>query len=99
MGIGKRLSTSTADLTSALPAGEAVRNDEEKTVLARTAPGQMLAIHTGMAALQIELQVLQDRLKRFDGGLVTRHIDPNSVRPTRWANRHEASFATPSCCP
>lgn len=96
MGIGKRLSTSTADLTSALPAGEAVRNDEEKTVLARTAPGQMLAIHTGMAALQIELQVLQDRLKRFDGGLVTRHIDPNSVRPTRWANRHEASFATPA---
>lgn len=96
MGIGKRLSTSTVDLASALPAGEAARNVEEKTVLARTAPGQMLAIHTGMAALHNELRVLQARLKKFDGGWVTRHIDPNFIRPTRWANRHEASFATPA---
>lgn len=96
MGIGKRLSTSTADLASALPASEVKRSGDEKTVLARTAPGQMLAIHSGMAALQSELLALQDRLKKFDGGLVTRHIDPTCIRPTRWANRHEASFATPA---
>jgi ParB family chromosome partitioning protein len=96
MGIGKRLSKSTADLASLLPVKEVGRGGDEKTALARTAPGQMLAIHSGMAALQSELLVLQDRLQKFDGGLVTRYIDPTSIRPTRWANRHEASFATPA---
>jgi ParB family chromosome partitioning protein len=96
MGIGKRLSTSTADLASALPASEVERNGDEKAVLVRTAPGQLLAIHSGMSALQNEVQVLQERLKKFDGALVTRQIDPTSIRPSRWANRHEASFATPA---
>lgn len=96
MGIGKRLTTSTADLASALPAGAVAAPGEEKTVLARTAPGQMLALHSGMAKLQTELNVLQDRLKKFDGAAVTRHLDPTSIRPTRWANRHEASFSMPA---
>ena len=96
MGIGKRLSTSTADLASALPASEVGRKGDENAVLARTAPGQLLAIHSGMSALQNEVQVLQERLKKFDGSLVTRLIDPTSIRPSRWANRHEASFATPA---
>lgn len=96
MGIGKRLSTSTADLVAALPASELERNGEEKAVLARTAPGQLLAIHSGMSALQNEVLVLQERLRKFDGGLVTRQIDPTAIRPSRWANRHEASFATPA---
>jgi ParB family chromosome partitioning protein len=96
MGIGKRLSTSTADLASALPASEVGRNGDENAVLVRTAPGQLLAIHSGMSALQNEVQVLHERLKKFDGGLVTRQIDPTAIRPTRWANRHEASFATPA---
>ena len=96
MGIGKRLSTSTADLASALPVSEVGRKGDENAVLARTAPGQLLAIHSGMSALQNEVQALQERLKKFDGGLVTRQIDPTSIRPSRWANRHEASFATPA---
>lgn len=96
MGIGKTLSISTADLRATLPREELTRTDKEKPVLARTAPGQMLAIHTGMAALQNELQVLQDRLKKFDGGLVTRRIDPATIGHTRWANRHEASFSSPA---
>jgi ParB family chromosome partitioning protein len=56
----------------------------------------MLAIHSGVAALQSELLTLQVRLKKFEGGLVTRHVDPNFIKPSRWANRHEASFATPA---
>jgi len=96
MGIGKRLSSSTADLAAALLTCAVGRNEEDKTVLARTAPGQLLAIHSGMVALQTELEVLKDRLKGFDGSMITRDLDPRSIRPTRWANRHEASFATPA---
>jgi ParB family chromosome partitioning protein len=95
MGIGKRLSASTAGLASALVPAAENRKGELQPVMARTAPGQLLAAHSGMVALQDELQVLREALKRFDGSLVTRQLDPATVHPTRWANRHEASFATP----
>lgn len=95
MGIGKRLSESTAGLASALVPAAGDRKGEQQPVMARTAPGQVLAAHSGMVALQDELTALREELSRFDGSLVTKQIDPTCIRPTRWANRHEASFATP----
>ncbi len=94
MGIGKRLSESAAGLASAIVPAADDRKGESQPVLARTAPGQLLAAHAGMVALQDELTALRDKLRRMDGSLVTRRIDPTCISPTRWANRHEASFAT-----
>lgn len=63
--------------------------------LPRTGPGQMLAFRGQMREVEGELTTLRDRLQRFDGAMPTRKLDPKSVRASRWANRHEASFATP----
>jgi ParB family chromosome partitioning protein len=94
MGIGKRLSESAAGLAAALVPVTVDRKGEPQPVMARTAPGQLLAAQAGMVALQDELTALRDKLRRLDGSLVTRRIDPTCISPTRWANRHEASFAT-----
>jgi ParB family chromosome partitioning protein len=48
-----------------------------------------------MLAAEGELQRLRDALQQFDGSLPTRKLDPRQVVPSRWANRHDASFATP----
>lgn len=96
MGIGDRILASTAGLASASRDEPSRADDIGPGGIAKTAPGQMLAVHSGMIAMRAELQALQARLKNFDGSMATRCLDPASVRPTRWANRHEASFATPA---
>ncbi|WP_084217415.1 ParB/RepB/Spo0J family partition protein [Xenophilus azovorans] len=60
----------------------------------RTGPGQMLAFRGQMQAVEGELAGLRDRLQRFDGAMPSRRLDPRLVQPSRWANRHEASFQT-----
>ena len=94
MGIGDRILASTAGLASAGRNEPSQANEGSPAVMARTAPGQMLAVHSGMIAMREELQTLHTRLKQFDGSMVTRLLDPASIKSTRWANRHEASFAT-----
>lgn len=37
---------------------------------------------------------LKNRLAEFDGANATRKIDPNKIKSSRWANRHEKSFET-----
>lgn len=94
MGIGDRILASTAGLASAGRNESSQASSGSSGGTARTAPGQMMALHSGMNAMREELQVLHAKLKHFDGSMVTRLLDPASVRPTRWANRHEASFTT-----
>ena len=60
----------------------------------RTGPGELLAFRGQMLAAEGEVSRLRDALARFDGSLPTKRLDPQQVRPSRWANRHEASFAT-----
>lgn len=61
---------------------------------ARTAPGSMLSfMHTQSSAVR-EAEELRDRVKAFDGAEPVRRLDPASVRPSRWANRHELSFSS-----
>jgi ParB family chromosome partitioning protein len=94
--IGKRLLASTADLAAAVAAKTSLSADPEKASVPRTAPGQMLAARSEMLAMQGELIELREKLKHFDGSLPTIKVDPRTVRPTRWANRHESSFLTPA---
>ncbi|MEJ8850017.1 ParB/RepB/Spo0J family partition protein [Variovorax rhizosphaerae] len=60
----------------------------------RTAPGQMMAFRGQIQQVEGEMAALRDRLREYEGSLPTRKMDPKSIRPSRWANRHEASFAT-----
>jgi len=60
----------------------------------RTGPGQMLAFRGHMQAVEGELSGLRERMRQFDGAMPSRRLDPASIRPSRWANRHEASFRT-----
>ena len=61
---------------------------------ARTGPGQMLQFRGQMLAVEGELGKLRDRLKDHEGSTPTRKLDPQSVVPSRWANRHPDSFST-----
>lgn len=61
---------------------------------ARTGPGQMLQFRGQMLAVEGELGKLRERLKEHEGSLPTRQLDPATVLPSRWANRHPDSFTT-----
>lgn len=59
----------------------------------KTGPGEMLAFRGQMLAAEGEVTRLRDALQQFDGSLPTKKLDPQSVVPSRWSNRHEASFS------
>ena len=61
----------------------------------KTGPGEMLAFRGQMLAAEGEVARLTAALQQFDGSLPTKKLDPQLVEPSRWANRHEASFSTP----
>ncbi len=62
---------------------------------ARTGPGQMLQFRGQMLAVEGELEKLRGQLKQHEGAAATKKLDPSVVVPSRWANRHPASFDNP----
>jgi ParB family transcriptional regulator, chromosome partitioning protein len=60
----------------------------------RTGPGQMLAFRGQIQQVEGELSNLREKLRQYEGALPTRKMDPKTIRPSRWANRHESSFTT-----
>lgn len=61
----------------------------------KTAPGSMLQFMSNQSAAIKESEELKERLKEFEGASAVRMLDPRSVLPSKWANRHEASFVSP----
>ncbi len=59
----------------------------------KTAPGSMAHFMAAQSSAVKEAEDLRERLKQFDGANPVRLLDPATVRPSRWANRHDASFA------
>lgn len=59
----------------------------------RTAPGAMAVFMASQSAALKEVDALRAQLQAFDGASPVRPLDPLLVRPSRWANRHEQSFA------
>jgi ParB family transcriptional regulator, chromosome partitioning protein len=74
----------------AAPAGERTEPAEPRV---KTAPGSMAHFMAAQSAAVKEAEDLRDRLKAFDGARPVRLVDPATVRPSRWANRHEDSYA------
>lgn len=78
------------------PAAEVVTGGERPdTADARpkTAPGSMALFMASQSAAVKEAEELREKLKAFDGTKPVRMLDPQMVRPSRWANRHEHSYA------
>lgn len=101
MSIKDRLAKKTGDLVGKIgtqppvevaavaaavgPSGQDVR-------FPRTGPGQMLAFRSHMQENDKRVDELNARLKEFEGSSVVKLLDPTTVVPSRWANRHSTSF-------
>ncbi len=59
----------------------------------KTAPGSMAHFMASQSSAVREAEELRERLKAFDGAEPVRMLDARLVKASRWANRHEASFA------
>lgn len=59
----------------------------------KTAPGSMAHFMAAQSAAVREADELRERLEAFDGAKPVRALDPRTVRPSRWANRHADSLA------
>lgn len=98
MSIKDRLSKKTEGLFTPNPELPAASGVAETTTpeskSPRTGPGQMLAFRSHMQESNQRVEELEKRLQAFDGALVQRPLDPKLVKPSRWANRHTASFTT-----
>ena len=60
----------------------------------KTAPGTMMSFLTAQSSAMQEAEALKERVKTLEGDSPLRKLDPSSVKPSKWANRHEASFLT-----
>lgn len=72
------------------PAGERPEAAEPRV---KTAPGSMAHFMAAQSSAVKEAEDLRDKLKAFEGARPVRLLDPATVRPSRWANRHEDSYA------
>ena len=64
------------------------------TTRAKTAPGTMMGFLTAQSTAIHEAEALKERVKTLEGEAPLRKLDPSTVRASKWANRHEASFLT-----
>lgn len=74
------------------PAAPAVERSDHPEVRPKTAPGSMAAFMASQSVAVKEAEELRQQLRAFDGAKPVRMLDPQTVQPSRWANRHEASF-------
>ena len=61
---------------------------------AKTAPGTMMGFLTAQSGAVQEAEALKARVKSLEEEAPLRKLDPSVIRPSKWANRHEASFLT-----
>jgi ParB family chromosome partitioning protein len=54
----------------------------------------MMAFRGQIQQVEGEMAALREKLRQYEGSLPTRKMDPRTIRPSRWANRHASSFAT-----
>lgn len=60
----------------------------------KTAPGTMMGFLTAQSSAIQEAEELKDRVRKLERNAPLRRLDPLLVKPSKWANRHEASFST-----
>ena len=60
----------------------------------KTAPGTMMGFLSAQSTAMVEAEALKERVKALEGKSPLRKLDPSTVKASKWANRHEASFST-----
>jgi len=60
----------------------------------KTAPGTMMGFLTAQSGAVQEAEALKARVKSLEEEGPLRKLDPSTIRPSKWANRHAASFLT-----
>jgi ParB family transcriptional regulator, chromosome partitioning protein len=60
----------------------------------KTAPGTMMGFLAAQSSAIQETESLKDRVRALEGEAPLRKLSPSCVKPSKWANRHEASFQT-----
>lgn len=60
----------------------------------RTGPGQMLMVNSLMRESNEKLALLEERLRKFDGGFPVLLLNTDQIVVSKWANRVSASFDT-----
>ena len=66
----------------------------EDPARSKTAPGTMMSFLTAQSSAMHEAEALKERVKTLEGDSPLRKLDPSIIKPSKWANRHEASFLT-----
>lgn len=100
--LGRSAPAQTQGIEGSLSAGSSIPQGTQfppvvpGVAAARTGPGQMLQFRGQMLAVEGEVTKLREELKQHDGSLPTRKLDPKSIVASKWANRHEGSFAAPA---
>jgi ParB family chromosome partitioning protein len=100
--IGKRLLATTEQVETTLQQRVGEKPQIGRPVFAAgaglptTSPGRLIHQTDQILAHQRELADLRSRLEKFDGSLPTVKLDPRHVAASGWANRHDASYATPA---
>ena len=74
-----------------LPSDASAPQDSART---KTAPGTMMGFLSAQSTAIQEAEALKERVKALEGEAPLRKLDPAQVKPSKWANRHEASFLT-----
>ncbi len=93
MSIKSRLEAKTGDLVTrandAKPVEQVKLADDYKP---KTGPGQMLAFNKLISEANNKVNKLESQLAEYKSSDVARKLDPFTIKPSRWANRNEASF-------
>lgn len=77
-----------------LPVVEHTQAVEHVSKTPKTGPGTMIQFMGQQSSAIKEVEALREQAKAFEGSKPARKIDPKLIRSSKWANRHEASFAT-----
>ena len=67
---------------------------DRDSVRTKTAPGTMLGFLSVQSNAIREAEELKSRVKALEEEAPLRKLDPSIVKPSKWANRHEATFGT-----
>ncbi len=83
-----------AGMIPGLQSGPKPVADPADPTKSKTAPGTMMGFLTAQSTAMVEAEVLKERVKTLEGESPLRKLDPVTVKASKWANRHEASFLT-----
>lgn len=83
-----------AGMIPGLQAGPKPAADPADPAKSKTAPGTMMGFLTAQSTAMVEAEALKERVKTLEGESPLRKLDPLTVKASKWANRHEASFLT-----